>query len=132
MTARVEGERTRVVEADDCATRWGNDGLFVLSTPSMLGYLEMTCVEVLAPHLGQGQMTVGTGVSMSHQASVTRGDAAVYRVSMARDGRDIEVEFTVTDENGTVVSTGRHQRRVVDRERFLARLMPVLPATADK
>lgn len=130
--ARFEGERTRVVEADDCATRWGNDGLFVLSTPAILGYLEMTCVEVLASHLDQGQMTVGVGVSMSHQASVARGNAAIYRVSMARDGRDIEVEFTVTDENGTVVSTGRHQRRVVDRERFLQRLAGVVPATTDK
>ncbi|WP_431885464.1 thioesterase family protein [Micromonospora wenchangensis] len=121
---RVEGERTRVVREDDCATRWGNDGLMVLSTPAMLGLMEQTCVEVLAPVLAAGEMTVGVGVTLTHAAVAGCGEPVAYRVALTVVGRDVDVDFTVVGPTGTVLGHGSHRRRVVDRAAFLRRLPP--------
>lgn len=121
---RVEGERTRVVREDDCATRWGNEGLMVLSTPAMLGLMEQTCVEVLAPVLAAGEMTVGVGVTLTHAAAAGCGEPVAYRVALTVVGRDVDVDFTVVGPTGTVLGHGSHRRRVVDRAAFLRRLPP--------
>ncbi|MEV4727625.1 MULTISPECIES: thioesterase family protein [Micromonospora] len=121
---RVEGERTRVVREDDCATRWGNEGLMVLSTPAMLGLMEQTCVEVLAPVLSSGEMTVGVGVTLTHAAAAGRGEPVTYRVALTVAGRDVDVDFTVVGPTGTVLGHGSHRRRIVDRAAFLRRLAP--------
>ena len=122
---RVDGERTRVVREDDCASRWGNEGLLVLSTPAMLGLMEQTCVEVLAPVLAAGEMTVGVGVTLTHAAAARCGDPVTYRVDLTVEGRVVDVDFTVVGPTGTVPSGhGTHRRRIVDRTTFLRRLTP--------
>lgn len=121
---RVDGERTRVVREDDCASRWGNEGLLVLSTPAMLGLMEQTCVEVLAPVLAAGEMTVGVGVTLTHAAAARCGDPVTYRVDLTVEGRVVDVDFTVVGPTGTVLGHGTHRRRIVDRTTFLRRLTP--------
>ncbi|MEU1606141.1 thioesterase family protein [Micromonospora matsumotoense] len=121
---RVDGERTRVVREDDCATRWGNEGLLVLSTPAMLGLMEQTCVEMLAPVLAAGEMTVGVGVTLTHAAAARCGDPVTYRVDLTVEGRAVAVDFTVVGPTGTVLGHGTHHRRIVDRTTFLRRLPP--------
>ncbi|MGX7828035.1 thioesterase family protein [Actinokineospora sp. 24-640] len=119
---RLAGNATHVVRERDCATQWGNEGLTVLSTPSILGLMEQTCVETLAATLEPGQMTVGAAVTMSHEAPSKLGEAVTYGVEIERRGKSIDVVFTVSNADGTVVSRGTHKRAVIDRARFLARL----------
>ncbi|WP_328811842.1 thioesterase family protein [Rhodococcus sp. NBC_00294] len=111
----------------DCATQWGNDGLDVLSTPTILGTMERLCVEALAPTLQVGEMTVGTGVEMSHTAAALLGESVIYHVEASIDGRRIDVTFTVTGSDQTIISRGRHSRATVDAERFKQKL-GLLPA----
>jgi fluoroacetyl-CoA thioesterase len=113
---------SRVVRAEDCATRWGNAGLEVLSTPAILGTMEQVCVDLAAAFLEDGEMTVGTRVEMTHEAATREGAEVMYDVTLTRAGRRIEVGFTVTDTDGTVVSRGRHQRAVILTQRFLDHL----------
>lgn len=112
----------RIVRPEDCATRWGNEGLNVLSTPAILGTMEQACVELIAPCLRPGEMTVGTQVEMTHLAATPEGDEVSYDIALVLTGKRIQVEFTVTDTSGTVVSQGRHGRAIVMKDRFLARI----------
>ena len=118
----VQGRLSRVVEEADCATRWGNDGLYVLSTPAILGHMEQACVHALSPTLQDGEMSVGVSVRLSHLAPTPLGDTVTYEVSLSRERRRVDVDFVVTNSRGTVVSEGSHERAVIDKARFLDRL----------
>lgn len=118
----MTGACAHIVRAQDCATQWGNEGLTVLSTPAILGIMEQTCVDVLAPTLEPDQMTVGVEVHMHHTAPAALDETDTFEVSLVRTGRNIEVEFSVTDAAGTVVSNGSHRRTVISKTRFLDRL----------
>lgn len=122
MAETIEGQASVVVEENDCAVRWGNEALYVLSTPAILGAMEKLCVDLMTPRLAPGEMTVGVDVQLAHMAPTPMGDTVTYRVTLIRDGRNIAVEFTATDSRGTVVSSGTHRRAVIDRDRFLAKL----------
>ena len=119
----IEGRGSKVVEEDDCAVRWGNEGLYVLSTPAILGAMEKVCVDLMAPKLAPGEMTVGVDVHLEHLAPTPMGDTVTFDVVMTCDGRNIDVDFTATDSRGTLVSRGTHKRAVINRDRFLAKLV---------
>lgn len=90
----------------------------VLSTPYMIQLIEATCLTEMTPHLEGTETTVGTHVCVSHEAA-------------AGEGEEIEVTFRLTDVDRRrltfdtkvvcgerVVSTGTHQRAVIDTTRF--------------
>jgi predicted thioesterase len=112
----------RTVEERDCATQWGNDGLHVLSTPAILGTMEQLCVQLLAPTLHAGQMTVGVRAELHHRAPTPLGAAVAYTVTVTEAARRIRIAFTVTDDAGTVVCTGTHDRAVIEVAAFQAAL----------
>lgn len=123
--SRLHHRLTRTVTEDDCATRWGNTDLYVLSTPAILGTMEQACVAALTPSLASGQLTVGIHVDLHHTAAALVGDEVTYEVQLSRRDRFIQVEFTVTDDNQTVISHGTHRRAIIDQDRFLEKLRTV-------
>ncbi|GAA4539566.1 thioesterase family protein [Amycolatopsis samaneae] len=116
---------TKVVEPADCASRWGNDGLNVLSTPAILGNMEQACVDALQAHLAPGEMTVGVKVEMHHRAPTPLGAEVEYRISVRGDHPKFEVDFSVVDSAGTVVCEGKHRRAAVRVAAFVAKLEEV-------
>ncbi|MFI6519872.1 aminotransferase class III-fold pyridoxal phosphate-dependent enzyme [Spirillospora sp. NPDC050679] len=121
-TTPLRATASRVVRPEDCATRWGNEGLEVLSTPAILGDMERLCAEEMGRFLGPGQMSVGVTVTMNHRAAAPVGATVHYEVTTTAVDRRTEFAFTVRDEAGTVLCDGDHLRAVVGLERFRARL----------
>ncbi|WP_443333042.1 thioesterase family protein [Streptomyces sp. W007] len=76
----------------------------------------------LAPHLDEGEMSVGVTATLHHKAAVPVGAKAVYTVAAEEVDRKTRFTFTVWDEAGAVVCEGTHLRAAVDVERFLASL----------
>ena len=107
---------------EDSAERWGNLGLPVLSTPAILGHMEMVCVRMITPHLAPDQMTVGVAVELRHLAPVPIGEPVDIVVRAADLGRRITVTFTVTDRHGQLVADGTHRRAVVNATEFRSRV----------
>jgi fluoroacetyl-CoA thioesterase len=90
----------------------------VLSTPSMIQLIEATCLSTVQPHLDEGQTTVGTHVCVSHDAGAFVGEQITVQCRLAEiDRRRLTFATTVTCGDRTL-STGTHQRAVIDLSRF--------------
>jgi fluoroacetyl-CoA thioesterase len=111
-----------IVTPDESAEKWGNSGIDVLSTPSILGRVEVLCHTAMAPYLDDGQMTVGVSALINHRAPVPVGRAVEYRVSAPAFTGKTVFSFEVRTETGDVACDGTHERAVIDAARFLKRL----------
>jgi predicted thioesterase len=112
------------VTEDDTAAAVGSGSLPVLGTPRLLAWCEAVTCAAVEPHLGEGQTSVGTRVSLEHLAASPIGAEVEVTASAAYvDGR--LRRFTVAAKHagdGTLVGTGEITRVIVDADRFLARL----------
>ncbi len=92
----------------------------VFATGFLVGFIEWACVETLNPHLEDGEVSLGTQIDITHEAASPaniRVTAFVECTAVA--GRRIAWEVEVRDEQN-LISQGRHERFVVDEDRFLA------------
>lgn len=90
----------------------------VLSTPTMVGLIEGCCLLAAAPHLTEGETTVGTHVCVSHEAAVYEGEQFDIRCRLASvEKRRLNFEIEVESPRG-IVSRGTHQRAVIDASRI--------------
>ena len=95
----------------------------VFATGFMVGFLEWACIKCVNPHLDwPREQTVGTHVNVSHQAATPPGLEVTATVELIEvDGR--RLVFQVEAHDGVdVISTGRHERFVINREKFDAKL----------
>src|SRR5690606_26483104 len=102
----------------------------VFATAYLVGFVEATCVEALAPFLAPGERSVGTKVELSHSAATPvglRGTAEVELV--AAEGRRLRCRVLCRDER-EVIGEGFHERFLIDLPRFEARLADKLQEAA--
>src|SRR5512139_1830398 len=113
LAAGLSAELSIVVTGDDTAISAGSGDVPVLATPRLLALAEAATVAAVRDHLPEGMTTVGATVALSHRAASPVGAEVVAR----------RLVFTVeAREGGKLVGTGRVERVIVDRERFLSRL----------
>lgn len=94
----------------------------VFATGFMTAVIEAACIEALAPHIDDDEVTLGTHVNFSHQAPTVPGSTVTVDVTLEEvNGRALLFSITARDEYA-VISTGTHQRGLVNRERFLSKL----------
>jgi len=94
----------------------------VFATGFMVGFLEWACMEALAPHLDPGERTVGTMIEVTHEAATPPGMRVTAHVRcIAVEGRKTRWEVEARDEV-EVIGRGRHERFIIDLEKFTARL----------
>jgi len=92
----------------------------VFATGFMVGFVEWACLEAIAPHLDEGEMSLGVHVDLSHEAATPPGAEVVARVRLQSvDGRRLTFAVEAHDAHERICA-GTHQRFVVDRERFVA------------
>jgi fluoroacetyl-CoA thioesterase len=95
----------------------------VFATGFLVGFIEWTCVQALEPHLdGPEEQTVGTHLDLSHLAATPPGMEVTARVKLVEvDGRRLVFEVEACDAADRI-ARGRHERFVIRREKFDARL----------
>ncbi len=102
----------------------------VLATGFMVGLMEWACLEALRPHLDwPEEQSLGVLVNFSHLAATPPGLTVTVDVKLDRiDGR--RLSFSVTAHDGIdKIAEGTHQRVVIDRERFNAKVAEKSRAT---
>jgi fluoroacetyl-CoA thioesterase len=96
----------------------------VFATGFLVGFLEWACIKAINPYLDwPAEQTVGTHIDVSHEAATPPGLEVTAKVELIEvSGR--KLVFAVEAHDGVdVISRGRHERFVIVRERFDAKLM---------
>src|SRR2546423_1201213 len=94
----------------------------VLSTPHLIGHLEMTARNSVKPLLAAGQDTVGTQVNVAHLAASPIGMNVTFRWEViSADDRRIDFKVEAFDEQEKIAE-GTHQRAIVNVARFATRV----------
>jgi fluoroacetyl-CoA thioesterase len=92
------------------------------ATGFLVGLLEWSCMQLLAPHLDSGEGSVGVQIDVGHTAATPPGMTVAVDVRcIAVDGP--RVTFEVSAHDGLdLIGKGRHQWFVVAWNKFNARL----------
>ena len=91
----------------------------VLATGYMVGLVELACIRAANPHLDwPAEQTVGTGLALTHSAATPPGMEVTIAVRLREvEGRKLVFDVEARDERD-VISTGTHERFVIDAARF--------------
>jgi fluoroacetyl-CoA thioesterase len=91
----------------------------VFATGFMVGFIEWTCIKAVNPHLDwPREQTVGTYIDVSHVAATPPGlEVRAVVELVAVEGRKLVFSVEVHDEID-LISTGRHERFIIDKAKF--------------
>ena len=115
----IKGKKTLKVEEKMLANSVGSGAIPVFSTPWMVALMEGAAQDSIKDAIGEGNVTVGTSLEISHLAATPLG-MEVYAESelIEIDGR--RLVFNVVAYDGVEkIGEGKHQRFIVSAERFV-------------
>ena len=108
----------------ELASALGNSGVDVVSSPALIGHLEMACHHVIDPNFDEGEASVGVGFSLRHTAAAFPGRPIdVTAELIAQDGRRFTFRVEA-QQDGRIVMTGEHERALIHLDRFLRSVRP--------
>jgi predicted thioesterase len=115
-------EASFVVEEHHLASHIGSGSAGVLATPAMIGLMERTALLLLERLIPAGQSSVGVHVDVRHLAPTPVGAAIRVRAEvLSVEGLKVNFSVQAWDEHEQI-GEGRHQRVVIDLDRFLKRV----------
>lgn len=118
----MTGESTTTVAHENTAAAVGAGGVEVFGTPMMIALMENAAWKAVAHALDEGYVTVGTLVNVSHLAATPLGQQVRATAELIEiDGRRLAFKVEAYDERQKI-GEGRHERFIVNLERFLQRL----------
>ncbi len=95
----------------------------VFATGYLVGLIEWTCIKALNPHLDwPAEQTVGINIEVTHTAATPTGFTVRVNSKLVQiDGKRLVFEVSAHDDIDTI-SKGRHERFVINKEKFDTRL----------
>ncbi|MEM0237882.1 MAG: thioesterase family protein, partial [Desulfurococcus sp.] len=119
-------EEEYVVEEAHTAKHVGSGDVQVLSTPSMIAFMEKTALKCVEKHLPQEYTTVGTMVNIKHLNPAPKGARVKVSVKLITvEGK--RLLFEVKAYWGTIIlGEGTHERFIVNRERFIEKVRSLI------
>ena len=118
----IKGKAESLVSEQNTAASMGSGNLEVFATPYMIALMEEASQRSVAPFLEEGQSTVGTKLSVSHDAATPLG-MKVWAESLLTeiDARRLVFEVRAFDECGPI-GQGTHERFIIKKQRFLEKV----------
>jgi fluoroacetyl-CoA thioesterase len=94
----------------------------VFATGFMVGLMEWTCLHIVAPHLDEGEGSLGVHIEVSHVAATVPGQTVTVEAECTKvEGR--RIFFHVKAHDGIdLIGEGNHQRMIVDWAKFEQRV----------
>lgn len=115
-------EVSMMVEETHTAQHLRSGSVNVLATPIMVALMEEAARKAVDELLAPEYLSVGTGLSVSHQAATPVGMRVTARAELVGvEGRFLTFRVEARDER-EIVGEGSHTRTIVNRERFLTRV----------
>lgn len=108
------------------ADRAGNKGVEVLATSVLVQLIEQAATDCLGQFLQGGRVSLGTHIDLEHHKPVPVGFIVRVEVEIVTiDGPRITFAVRVFDEQ-EAVAEGSHERYLIDRAKFLAKVQEKL------
>lgn len=105
----------------------------ILSTSRMISLIEDTCLDLVHPLLDGGQTSVGTRVDVTHVGTAWAGEEVTIRVTLTKVTQRRLLSFeTEVEAPAGIISSGTHQRLVLDRSRFVRPETPPPPPASTR
>ena len=118
----VGGFKEIIVADEHLASKLGAHLVQVLSTPTMIAFMESTAADSVQPLLPSGHSTVGARVDIRHLAATAPGMRVQFQSELVEvDGRNLAFKVWADDERERI-GEGMHYRVIIDRARFEAKL----------
>jgi fluoroacetyl-CoA thioesterase len=90
----------------------------VFATGFMVGLMEWTCVQLLEPHLDEGEGSLGVHIDVSHKAATPPGFTVTVNAECT-EIRGPRASFKITAHDGVEeIGAGTHERFIVGWNRF--------------
>jgi fluoroacetyl-CoA thioesterase len=116
------GEQSFPTEAKHAVEFAGNGMPAVVSTPSLVGFLERTARETITDCLDADERSVGTELDIRHLAPTPVGQTIHCRAQViAVEDRKITFQIEARDAR-EVIMRGLHQRAIIHVESFSKRV----------
>ena len=94
----------------------------VYATRAMVGHFEEVCAEMVLPYLGEGEQTVGIGMTFSHTAATPIGMKVRFTAKLVEvEGRKLTFEVQGFDEVEKI-GQATHERFIINAEKFNSKL----------
>ncbi len=118
MTHDIERETTEEMSAQKVYPHVPD----VYATRAMVGHIEEVCADLVLPHLGEGEQTVGTGMNFKHMAATPLGMKVRYSAKLvAVDGPKLTFEVEGFDEVDKI-GEATHHRFIINADKFNSRV----------
>lgn len=115
-------EETLLVTGEVAIGFLGVEAARVLSTPHLIGFLEMTSRNLIKEHVGPEEDSVGTMVQVKHLAATPIGMRVRLQAEVVEvNGRRVVCRVEAWDEREKI-GEGTHERFVVNVARFAERV----------
>jgi fluoroacetyl-CoA thioesterase len=91
----------------------------VFSTPAMIGLMEGTCVQLVAPYLDENEQTVGIHVDVRHMAPTKIGQAVTVTVELLElTGNKLRFAVSAANDQEVKIGEGTHRRALINTGQF--------------
>lgn len=111
-----------VVDKTNTAASVGSGGLEVFSTPNMIALMEMTCKNLADSKLEEGKGTVGISISTNHKAATPLGMEVRCECELVEIDRSRLVFNVKCFDELDEIGEGRHERFIIENDKFLAQV----------
>ena len=123
ITPGMIREETFIVEEQHTAYHIGSGDEKVLGTPWMISFMERVSNRLIAEHLPEGYMSVGVQVDVRHLAATPMNATVRVRAEVLEVVKNrVKLSIDAWD-NADKIGEGTHLRAIVDKERFMARVL---------
>lgn len=121
LSIGLTGRAETVVTQANTASAMGSGLVPVFATPCMIALMEHAAVNATAPHLSEGEGTVGTYLDVSHDSATPIGMKVWAECELTKiNGKELTFTVFAYDEAG-LIGKGTHQRFIITVDRFLAK-----------
>lgn len=123
MPNHIVREYFTTVQENMLVSQSVEDGLHVLSTPSLLGIIEKFASNMMQADVTEGKIDVGVLVQLEHLAPVACGGEILVKIEQTEVvGRFYDFDVQVLN-RGREICTCKHRRAIVERRTIMAKTL---------
>lgn len=116
-------EKQFTVTYSESAEAIGSGELKVLSTPSLIAFMENTAMDIAKEITESEQTTVGIEINVQHLAATSIDSKILVKATLESQSKNIlSYNIEAYDENNQQIGTAEHKRAIVNKESFMSKL----------